>query len=430
MIYKDFFKDKKISVIGLGPHGEMLADIKFLAKNKSIVSVYDMRSESKLEDIASDLIDLNLNKVSYGKINQNDLLDSDLIILSSDISKKSHFLKKAIEAGIQIEYAEILFFKLVPTVTIIGVLGVYGKSTVAHLIHQMLKKSFVDYEDQGLFVIDSDTSNGVLTHLKKIKKGDVVIVRIQENLIPYYHEIRISPHVAVLTSKISSKILEFQTYNNFIIASDNVIDLVKDEIEIRAKILRTRSSSIPSDWISHRKVAYDRENASLALQTSELFKVSKDIAKEVIQGFLGLKGRIEAIKKVNSIEFYNDSSSISPHSTILALKSLSNNKNISIIIGGSYTGHDYNFLLKELSNYVKNIIVLPGSGTIGYRSVIDKINEVNVLHAFDIDDAVSIAFNNSSKGDIVLFSPAFDAVGIYNSRKHRGEVFVRAIRNL
>ncbi|MDO8430413.1 MAG: hypothetical protein Q7S72_00265 [Candidatus Taylorbacteria bacterium] len=44
MNYKEFFNKKKIAVIGLGPHGEMISDIKFLLLNKASVSVYDIRS--------------------------------------------------------------------------------------------------------------------------------------------------------------------------------------------------------------------------------------------------------------------------------------------------------------------------------------------------------------------------------------------------
>ena len=146
----------------------------------------------------------------------------------------------------------------------------------------------------------------MLKEVKKIKKGDVIVVKISENFIQYYHSIHMSPHVAVIISKVSPKILEFQTYNNFIVASDEVIDSIKDEIEIRAKILRTRESSVPNEWIAHRNTIYDRENAALALQTGELFKVSRDIAKEVIQGFSGLKGRIEMVKKLQNIEIYQN----------------------------------------------------------------------------------------------------------------------------
>lgn len=430
MNYKDFFKDKKIAVIGLGPHGEMLTDIKFLLKSKVDIFIYDIRSEGRVHESLYDMKLLGIEKYKFGKINDEELLDFDLILLSTEISKKSFFLKKANNKGVQIEYPDILFFKLVQPITLVGVLGVYGKSTVAHLVYSILKKSFQDIEGQGLYLIDPDSNSGALTHLKKIKKGDVVIARIPESLLSNYHSIHISPQVAIFTSVIPFKILEFQTHNNFIVASDEVIDAIKKEIDIKAKILRTRANTVPNDWIHQRGVLHDRENASLALQTSELFKVSRDISREVIQGFLGLKGHIEMVKKVNNVSYYNDSSSVSPKSTISAIESLSSGRNIVLIMGGAYTGYDYNDLIKKIPDFVSTVILLPGSGTIGIRKMLDRIPNIKIINVFNLDEAVEQAKSNSNKGDIVLFSPAFDAVGIHISRTERGEKFVKAVRKL
>jgi UDP-N-acetylmuramoylalanine--D-glutamate ligase len=430
--YKDFFRNKRIAVIGLGPHGEMVADIKFLLRNKAQVLLYDMRSDKKLKSFLPELKEVGLEHYTFGKVPSDELLNAELIIISPELSKKSMFLKKATQAEIQIEYPDTLFFKLAPSVTLIGVMGVCGKSTVAHLIYTILKKAFVEHKDQGLFFIDPESTNGALTHLKKIKKGDVVLARIPDALLPHYYEIHISPHVAVITSKIAFDILEFQTYNNFIVAPDGVVDAIKSHKNLlsKAKILRTRGSSIPADWQIKTKAVYDRENAALAIQTSELFKVPPEVSREVIQTFMGLKGRIELVKKVSGIEFYNDASSTSPQATLSALMSLASGKNIVLIIGGAYTGHDYSPLIKNISEYVSTIILLPGSGTIGFRADIESIPELDFVQVLSLEDAVKEALGHAKKGDKVLFSPGFDAVGVDVSRRERGERFVKAVRGL
>ncbi len=432
MNYKDFFKNKRIAVIGLGPHGEMIADIKFLLRNKAHVALYDMRSDKKLKGFLPELKEVGLERYTFGKVPADELLDAELILISPELSKKSTFLRKAVQAEVQIEFPDTLFFKLAPSVTLIGIMGMYGKSTVAHLIYHILKKAFAEHEDQGLFFIDPESTNGALTHLKKIKKGDVVLARIPENLITHYYDIHISPHVAVMTSEIPFDILEFQTYNNFIVAPDAVVDAIKSQknLSSKAKILRTRGSSIPADWNIKPKALYDRENAALALQASELFKVPIETAKEVIQAFIGLKGRIELVKKVSGIEFYNDSASVVPQSTLSALASLASGKNIVLIIGGAYTGYDYSKLIKNISNYVSTIILLPGSGTIAFRADIEKLPEVEFVQVLSLEEAVGEALNHAKKGEKVLFSPGFDAVGIDISRKERGERFVKAVRGL
>ncbi len=433
MSYKDYFNDKRIAVIGLGPHGEMMADIKFLSKTKASVSIYDMRSEKRLKNILPDLKDLKLDKTIFGSIDSESLINYDLIIISPEISKKSFFLKKAISAEIQIEFPETLFFKLSPPITLVGVVGQYGKSSVSKMIYAVLKRSFALYKDQGIFLIDPDSSSGALVHLRKIKKDDVVVARIPEQLMNYYTNINISPHVAVITSVISFGILNSQTYNNFIIAPDNVVDIIKEQKNFpsKAKILRTRGSMIPNDWDIDKKILHNRDNLALVLQAAELFKVNPELVKETTEELPIIKGCMEFVKKVNQVEFFNDAHSVTPESTISAIRSIySTGKRVVLIMGGAYTGYDYSDLIKVISEHVHHVILLSGSGTLGIRLDLNRIDGLKVTNSISLDDAVRFAFESSEKGDRILFSPAFDAVGIDISRKERGEKFVKIVRSL
>lgn len=415
MNYKTFFLGKKIAIVGLGHHGEMISDIRFLLRNGADLTLYDMRSEARLHGFIKTLKEIGLVNYNLGKINADELSKAELIILSAEISRNSVFLKMAQRAGVQIEYPELLFLKMSPAITIIGVIGVYGKSTVAHMLYEMLKKSFKDYEGQGLCFIDPDLPNGALTRLKKIKPGDVVLARIPEERLGEYHFARISPHVAVITSLVPFGILEYQTYNNFIVAPNIVVDSIRlqNSFNQKAKILRTRS-----------------ENSTLACETATLFKVSHDTAQRVIDDFSGLRGRRELIKKVNGIEFYNDATSVHPLSTLFALQSLSINRNITLIFGGAYTGRDYSELIKNIPQYVSTAILLPGSGTIGFRADVEALKDIILLHAHTLEEAVILAREHAKKGDRVLFSPGCEAIGIHISRKERGEKFVKAVRAL
>lgn len=432
MNHKDYFKDKKIAIIGLGPHGEMIPDIKFLLKSKAQVSLFDIRSEDRIKKHIMSLPVGGISRLAFGKIIDDDLLAFDLIILSPEISRKSIFLKKASNLGIQIDYLDTLFFKLTPPIILVGVIGVAGKTTVSHLVFDVLKKSFQLNKNQGIYLIDIESNSGVLSNLKKIKKDDLVVVRIPEIMVDYYHSMRISPHVIVITSKTNYSIIEYQTQNNFIVAPDDVIDSFKGEISFvpRAKILRTRASMIPSDWNLSNRGHHMLDNASLILQTSELFKVPKEIVRESLQGFLGFKGHIESIKKVSGIEYYNDASSISPVSTMSALKMLSNNKNIVLIFGGAYTGYNYDELIRNLSQYVSSVILISGSGTLVLRDKIREIEDIDFYNVLNLEQAVKKSSEIAIKGQIVLYSPGFDAVGVDISRKERGERFVRAVRNI
>lgn len=413
--YKDFFKDKKIAIVGLGPHGEMMADVKFILRSGASVSLYDIRSEARLQGFLTNLKESGLTSYSLGKVPAQELTLVDLIILSPEVPRRSLFLKKAQAAGVRIEFSNVLFLKLAPVTTLIGVMGSSGKSTVSHMLYGILKKSFSEYEDQGLYFIDPGLPNGALTHLKKIKTGDVVLDRITEDMLSEYHNARVSPHVAVITSPISFDILEFQTHNNFIVASDAVIDSIKDKAGFtpKAKMLRTKS-----------------ENSSLAIQAAQLFKVPIENAQRIVETFMGLKGRQEFVKKIGGIEFYNDAASITPLATLYALKKLSVDKNTILIFGGAYTGYDYTELIRNIPQYVHTIILLPGSGTIGFRKEIEELHDIKLFQAPTMEEAVILSRGLAKKGDRVIFSPGCEAIGIHISRKERGEKFVKAVRSL
>lgn len=416
MNYKTFFKGKNVAVVGLGPHGEMIADIKFLLKVGANVSFYDMRSETRLQGYLPILKEAGLVNCLFGTVPAQELATADLIILSPQISKKSLFLKQAQLAGVRIEFSDVLLLKTVPPVTLIGIMGEYGKSMVAYMLYNVLKQSFADIEGQGLYFIDSDLSHGALTHLKKIKAGDVILTCITDDMMGEYSSARLSPHVAVFTSLTKSfDILKPQTYNNFIVASDVVVDAIKSKSDLvtKAKILRTRA-----------------HNRALVLQTSELFKVSSELATKVLDEFSGLKAHCELVKRIAGVEFYNDSAAITPGATLAALRTLSIEKNIVLILGGAYTGYDYSTLIKEIPQYVRTVVLLPGSGTLGFRSEIAELSGVEFLRAPTLEEAVIVAYGVSKKGDRVLFSPACEAIGVHISRKERGEKFVKAVRGL
>jgi UDP-N-acetylmuramoylalanine-D-glutamate ligase len=344
-------------------------------------------------------------------------------------------------AKVPIEFPQTLLLKLAPPITVLGVMGSCGKSTVASMTYSILKKAFSSEENQAVYSLDPDAP-GSLSILKTLKKDDIIIARIPAPMAPAYHDARISPQVAVFTTFSSwvpdfmartvSTILEFQTYNNFIIGSDIVIDQIREEVGIKpkAKMLRTRSASVPADWKIKYRGAYDRENVALALQVAELFKVPKDIVRDVLEAWTGLRGRLELVKKVQGIEFFNDSAAVSPTATLAGLRAVSENRNVTLIFGGAVTFESYDELIDNISQYAASVILVPGSGTLNIRRDMAMIKDLPCFSTNSIEEAVKLAREHAGRGEAVLFSPGFEARGIDISRRERGDRFVKAVREL
>jgi UDP-N-acetylmuramoylalanine--D-glutamate ligase len=442
MTSREYLQGKRIAVIGLGPNGEMVADVKFLIKANALVSVYDLRSEVRLREQILELKETGLAGYICGSIPPDDLLDMDLIILSHEYPRDSSFLKDVKEKGIQVEYPETLFFKLAPPITVVGVMGSCGKATVLSMLAPMLEAVCEADGTQKAFVLDPELGS-ILAPLKKMKSGDIAAIRIMESMMPELCDIRVSPHVAVFTTVPPKnsydaspfEILSYQTYNNFIVASDVVIDTIHEfKFQPKAKMLRTKQSLIPADWRFAKDPNgsrnHDRDNAALALQVARLFKVSDEMAEDVLGDWKPLRGRLEVVKKVKGIEFYNDTASVSPDSTLAGIRSLSDNRNLVLIMGGADAGYDYGDLYGVIPQCAHTVVLLPGSGTMKQRKILQTIDRVEILSAPSVEEAVRLARDHAHLGDRVLFSPAFAARGLDASRKERGERFVRAVRAL
>ncbi len=442
MISKDYFKNKMVAVIGLGHNGEMVEDIKFLIKAGAYVSVYDLKSESRLKNHLVFLRSIGLANYICGKIPEDDLLDMDIILLSHDYPRDSNFLKPVYNSTkeIPVEYPETMFLRYAPPVTIVGVIGECGKSSVISMLYPLLELACRQNTEQNFYLVDSESNEGIITHLKKIRSGDVVLFRLSAEVMKEMHKMRMSPHVAVFASLPSQRsydktpfdILAFQTYNNYIVASDEIVDMTHElGSQPKSKMLRTKVSTLPSMTDLGQKFhKHEKENMALAFQTAKLFRLDDDLILDILSKWRSLKGRMEFVKKVKGIDFYNDGSSISPISTELSIRTLSKNRNIVLIFGGARSDGVYGNLYSILPEYVHSVVVLPGSGTIHERKTLEKIPNTKIVSAPDIDEAVRLSLEMANKGDTVLFSPGFEAKGQDGNRRDRGERFIRAVRNL
>lgn len=443
----DFFKDKKVAVVGLGPRGEMRADVRFLLKHGAAVTVYDMRGKSAVQRVISDLKAVGLKEFFLGGVSAEALTNHDLIILSPELPRTSEFLKEARNRNIQIEYPDILALKLAPAVTIVGVMGSCGKKAIMSMLFESIKQSFKLTGIPMPFVIDCEYSGGSLAILAKIKKDGMIIVRIPDYMLHEYGKAGLSPSVAIIAVAPSapdplaalSKTLAHQTYNSFIITTDEIADMIHnfEDHRNKAKIIRTRSGRVSTEWGIPFRGEHEREDTALVLETASLFKIDEKFVRDAAADYSTKKspGSIVLVKKIKNVAFYDDSSSERPESTLAALRALSTYSTdptscTVLIMGGAETEADYEPLMKNLSQYAKTVVLVPGSGTIGLRKQLAAMEGIKCISAPSVEAAVKLARAETKPGDRVLYSPAFAAGGIDRSRAERGERFVKAVRGL
>jgi len=159
-------------------------------------------------------------------------------------------------------------------------------------------------------------------------------------------------------------------------------------------------------------------------------QVPTDIIREAVKEFDGLPHRLEFIREVDGIKFYNDSFSTNPTPTIAAIKSFS--EPITIILGGSSKGADFTELAEEIkSSTVKNVVVIGVEGPkirVAMESSGAKVNIIN--GGKSIEEIITSALKNTSTGGVVLFSPACASFDMFKNYKDRGEKFKATVNNL
>jgi UDP-N-acetylmuramoylalanine--D-glutamate ligase len=135
-------KNKKVLLMGLGILGGGVATARFLHRRGAILTITDMKDEVHLKPSLEALKDLPNIRYVIGHHDEEDFLQSDIIVVNPDVPLSSPFLQKSIQAGKQIENELSLFYKFCPTEKIVAITGTRGKTTTTNWTYHFIKSAF------------------------------------------------------------------------------------------------------------------------------------------------------------------------------------------------------------------------------------------------------------------------------------------------
>jgi len=442
--YKEYFRGKKVTMLGLGLLGRGLNDAKFLADCGADLLITDLKTAEQLAPTLKKLAKYKNIKYVLGEHRLEDFKDRDFILKAAGVPLDSIYITEARKNNIPIEMDESLFTKLAPEVKVIGVTGTRGKTTTTYLIYEVLKQALGERVHLGGNIKGLAT----LPLLKKVNPsadgGDVVVMELSSWQLQGFGEAGISPQISVFTNLMNdhlnyykgsmdlyfsdkAKICTNQKAEDFIICGQKIAEKIKScSQKIMAKV-----SDVPKSWKLKVKGEHNLENIACAMAVARVLKIDDKIIKKAVENFGGVEGRQEFVKEYKGIKIYNDTTATTPDATIVALKSLGNptslrasrGKNIVLIFGGADKGLDMAGLLKEIPKYCKKEILLAGTGS-------EKLAVLNFIKADSLGVAVKTALSFCQKGDILLFSPAFASFGMFKNEFDRGGQFVKIIKRL
>ena len=447
MSYKEYFKDKKITIMGLGLLGRGIGVTKFLAECGADLIVTDLKTEEQLAKSLKQLAKFKNIKFVLGEHQLEDFKNRDLIIKAAGVPLDSPFVVEARKNKIPVEMDASLFARLAPEgVKIVGITGTRGKSTVTHLIYEILKNAF---GDKHIFLGGNVRGLATLPLLKKVKSGDIVVMELDSWQLQGFGDSKISPQVALFTTFLrdhqnyykdnmelyfadKANIYRYQKREDILIARPQSGKFIKenDGKNIKGRFKIAKKSDLPIGWKIKMLGEHNLENIALAVAGAKELGVSEKIIKKTVEEFKGVPGRMEFIREVGGIKYYNDTTATTPDGVIAALSALKKyDSKIVLIGGGSDKSLVYDEYTKAVKKSVKALVLFKGLATDKILEKLDKAKfPANVVDK--MKDAVVLARDIAQKGDIILLSPGATSFGIFKNEFDRGDQFNNLVNKI
>lgn len=436
---KKMFDGKRITLMGLGLLGRGIGDAEFLAEVGAELIVTDLKNEIELAPSIERLKRFSNIVYHLGGHRLEDFENRDMIVRAPNVPLDSPFIAHAREHRIPIEMDASLFVKLTDA-TIVGITGTRGKSTVTHLIYEMVKTAGRD-----VFLGGNERDTATLQLLPKTTSDSLVILELDSWQLQGFEESKISPHVAIWTNfmpdhmnyykgnmdryfRDKATIARFQKSGDFFITTPEI----KEKIESTFGALQgtcIADISLPDDWSVALPGDHNRKNAGCAVAAAHALGIPDEIIKNVLKNFSSLPGRMEFLGEKNGVSFYNDSNSTTPEATIVALRALVTTKRPIILIGGGSDKElDFTTLAREIEKTVKTAVLFKGKATEKLQALLPETFPVETVS--NMSDAVAAAVAAAKNGDIILLSPGATSFGIFKNEYDRSDQFKECVNAL
>lgn len=449
---------RHITVIGLGMSG--VGVVKALAEKGIHLHVQDSRES--LADIDT-LRSLDaIQSIHLGSFNEEQILASDLLIMSPGVSLQTPVIKAAIDAGIEIS-SDVDIVTRSCTTPIIGITGSNGKSTVTKLAGELAQAAGFET------FVGGNIGLSVMELLDEDKQYDLAVLELssfQLEVTPKLNAassvvLNLSPdHLDRYDSYQDYAMSKLAVYNNAKHCVWNREDEWLQGVELFSAESVTSDTSVLSFGLQtpsnatefgiledsgengeayfaqgEQKICSTRHcnligthnhlNVLAALALLSHLSIAPDVVRTVLTQFEGLEHRMQKVREHEGVLWVNDSKATNVGATKSAIAGLQGS--IILIAGGQGKGAEFDELLPLLKKYVK-CVYLFGEDALEMQSIWQT--EVECKLVASLEEAVSEANEISQQGDTVLLAPACASFDMFPSFTARGERFMELVATL
>ncbi len=450
---------KNVLVCGAGISG--IGCLKLLYGTDAHVTLFDngkgadlgkIREKIENNGMSADRIGIVLHELTEELIEK-----TDLVVLSPGIATDQPFVLRLKEAGIPV-WSEIELAYECSRGTVVGITGTNGKTTTTTLTGEIMAAYF-----RSVFVV-GNIGNSYTSEAAKTEEDSVIVAELSSFQLETIDKFR--PHVAAMLNITPDHLDRHHTMEAYAGAKENIFrnqtagdfavlnyaDTAVREMadRVSSKVTWFSSGPVPpcgyyykdgmifrvkdgriEEYIDSSDIkilgVHNMENVMAAAAIAECMNVPDEVTLRVIREFEGVEHRIEFVKELNGVTFYNDSKGTNPDAAIKAVEAMIRP---TVVIGGGYDKHiAFDEWIESFGTKVKHLVLIGQT-----REMIADCAKAHgfnsITMADSLEEAVKIAYNHAEPGYAVLLSPACASWGMFDNYEQRGRMFKDFVRAL
>lgn len=446
--FKQSMNGKKVVVLGIGVSNKPI--IQMLLSYGAIVTACD-----KNDELTPELVSLMRMgaKFSLGE-KYLDKLDCDMLIRTPGMRPDLPQIQAAKKRGAKITSEMELFFELCPC-KIIGVTGSDGKTTTSTLIYNLLK------QEGHTVYLGGNIGTPLLPKIEIMEKGQYAVVELSSFQL---QTMRKSPHISVITNISPNHLDVHKSMEEYIEAKKNIF-LHQTKT---GRLILNADNEITAGLVSEAKgnvttFTRSEENANIVLRDGKIYmdgtavldtadimlpgmhnvenymaaiaavqKIVKPATiRKVAKNFAGVEHRIEYVREVDGVKFYNDSIASSPSRTRAGLNSFE--QKIILIAGGYDKRIPFDQFGHDVKAKVKRLYLIGATASKIKDAVVRAYDGKKTMPLFiypTLEQAVKEAYMGAEAGDIVMLSPACASFDMFKNFEERGKRYKELVKSL
>ncbi len=454
------WKGRKVVIVGAARRGTALAA--YLASHGARVLLTDKRSADQLQAARARLSSLPVEWHLGG--HPNELLDgADLLCLSGGVPSDIPLVTAAQQRGVQVSNDSQIFLEQAPC-PVVGITGSAGKSTTTMLVGRIMQAT----EGKGIrrAWVGGNVGNPLINNVDEMQPGDIAVIELSSFQLEWMSR---SPHIAAILNLAPNHLDRHASMETYVAAKVRILDFQSSHdiavLNREDEATWALSSRVQGQLSSFGRGALPLGEVGTFVRGSEIWVRDKNDEQPIlpsslieligehnllnvlaacaitgavgatgeamragVRGFRGAPHRLELVRNVSGVDWYNDSIATAPQRAEAALRSFE--RPIVLMLGGRDKGLPWESLAELAKQRVHHVVVF-GEAADMVSGVIKRVApKLSLSYGSNLADAVAAAAKVAKSGDVVLLSPGGTSFDEFVDFEDRGDHFRQLVNQL